>query len=659
MNKEFENNTNEITLKNSIFRIGCVFSVDGREVKIQVDKRKNSSHLLYKGDLLKNVSVGGYTKIVKGFISIIAKVEGEYIKEDKFYDKEYGKVENKIDRILRVQLLGYIENGKFERGIKELPLIDNECYLLDKEEFETVHDFVNKDDQHIKIGTLALEKGQEIKLGINSLFASHIGIFGNTGSGKSYTLAKLYRLLFEKFKDQNSFKANAKFVLFDFNGEYNGINCIITKKKIYNLSTKEKETNQESERIPFHEEDFLNIELFSIMANATEKTQEPFLNRTIKLYKRINKKEYPLPYFREILKNKLLDILCMKDSIKSSLLLDYLKSILISDKNEASTLSDDIEFHTKDSAGWKIKKTSNYFSTDNTLVNKIKLYSEIENFVFPDIFISKIIAFLYIQLIIDVLDNRAQNEHIAPAINKLKSFQKDFDKVFDLNCTTSDFWDKNYFVVINLDNVNNIRIKKLIPLLLSHKLYIEQKEEKEKSNKKKSLNIIIDEAHNILSYSSERESETWKDYRLETFEEIIKEGRKFNVFLTIASQRPSDISTTIISQLHNYFIHRLINERDIEAVGRTISYLDKVSHESLPILPTGTCVLAGLTAQVPVIVCIDEIEKKHEPDNKTINLLDNWFDENQTQKEIVEDIAEVIIDVVEVQIQEEDDDLPF
>jgi hypothetical protein len=47
---------------------------------------------------------------------------------------------------------------------------------------------------------------------------------------------------------------------------------------------------------------------------------------------------------------------------------------------------------------------------------------------------------------------------------------------------------------------------------------------------------------------------------LETFEEIIKEGRKFGVFLTVASQRPSDISPTIISQLHNYFIHKLMNE---------------------------------------------------------------------------------------------------
>lgn len=45
----------------------------------------------------------------------------------------------------------------------------------------------------------------------------------------------------------------------------------------------------------------------------------------------------------------------------------------------------------------------------------------------------------------------------------------------------------------------------------------------------------MDEAHNILSYQSTRESESWKDYRLEVFEEIIKEGRKFGVFMTIAS----------------------------------------------------------------------------------------------------------------------------
>jgi DNA helicase HerA-like ATPase len=59
--------------------------------------------------------------------------------------------------------------------------------------------------------------------------------------------------------------------------------------------------------------------------------------------------------------------------------------------------------------------------------------------------------------------------------------------------------------------------------------------------------IIIDEAHNILSTESFREAESWKDYRLETFEEIIKEGRMFGVFVTIASQRPNDISPVLVS----------------------------------------------------------------------------------------------------------------
>ena len=58
------------------------------------------------------------------------------------------------------------------------------------------------------------------------------------------------------------------------------------------------------------------------------------------------------------------------------------------------------------------------------------------------------------------------------------------------------------------------------------------------------LSLVIDEAHNILSEESSRESEQWKSYRLETFEEIVKEGRKYGVFLVLASQRPYDISPT-------------------------------------------------------------------------------------------------------------------
>ena len=117
---------------------------------------------------------------------------------------------------------------------------------------------------------------------------------------------------------------------------------------------------------------------------------------------------------------------------------------------------------------------------------------------------------------------------------------------------------------------------------------------KKMSTESSTLHIIIDEAHNILSNTSFRETESWKDYRLETFEEIIKEGRKFGVFITISSQRPNDISSTIISQAHNYFIHRLINQNDLYAIEKSVSYIDRLTEESIPTLSTGTCIFSGV-----------------------------------------------------------------
>src|SRR6185312_14743675 len=173
----------------------------------------------------------------------------------------------------------------------------------------------------------------------------------------------------------------------------------------------------------------------------------------------------------------------------------------------------------------------------------------------------------------------------------------DIDKIFDLDNEGS-FWEKN-FVVVSLADVN-LEMKKTLPLLLAKRLYTEQK----KAGKGRSLNIVIDEAHNILSTASFREAESWKDYRLETFEEIIKEGRKFGVFVTIASQRPNDISPTITSQAHNYFIHRLLNERDLKAIASAVSYIDRVMEESILTPPTGTCIFSGIVSQMPLKINI-------------------------------------------------------
>ena len=237
---------------------------------------------------------------------------------------------------------------------------------------------------------------------------------------------------------------------------------------------------------------------------------------------------------------------------------------------------------------------------------------------------------MYMSLTDDVLSNRAMNDHIAPAINKLRAVAEDFNSVFAIeegNNITSIYKDKN-LVIVDLNDTNT-KMKKLVPLLISMKLYKEHKDLKPDKGEKltHSLHLIIDEAHNILSYESNRENETWKDFRLEVFEEIIKEGRKFGVFLTIASQRPSDISATIISQLHNYLIHRLVNNRDLEMVEKAISYLDKVSVENLPILPVGACVLSGTAIDLPVILQVQPLPEAYQPHSENINLIESWGDE--------------------------------
>jgi len=619
----------DFIVHHSVFRIGVVESVYGRDVEVLVDKDKNTSHLLYKGKLIKNVAVGSYVKISKGFEVIIGKVESEKIIHNKekvirtgvkSYER-YTSEEDYISRRLNLKLIGHLDGEKYVRGITELPLIDNECHLLTEEEFEKIHSFASQDDVLLNIGTLSNDPLVPIKLGVSRLFASHIGIFGNTGSGKSYTLSKIYRQLFMAFKGYDKFRQKAHFLFYDFNGEYSSAHAIIEDKKVYNLSTSKIDGG---DKIPLSDKDMLDEDLLCIFASATEKTQRPFINRCIKLYGRINKDS---EYFKRALRKQIREILQMSDKVKAEQLIDYLANVLrpiLVDGIDVG-LKSDFSFNNK--YGYYFLKsggTKANFRDTPDLIPNVLLYKQVEEFSFTDNFIENFIFVMYMQLIYDVLNNRAMNEHIAPAINKLKSNEKNIIKVFSFgNDNLETFWKDYNIVIINLNDVNT-DTKKLIPLLLTKKLYTEFKKHHEREENDEYLNIIVDEAHNILSYQSMRESEEWKDYRLEVFEEIIKEGRKFGVFMTIASQRPSDISSTIISQLHNYFIHRLVNDKDIEQVNNTISYLDKVSVESLPILSTGVCVIAGQMTEMPIVVKINKIENENKPINDTIDLIKAW-----------------------------------
>jgi len=604
--------------------------------------------LLYKGELLKNISVGGYIKITKGFTKIVGKVDGEFTHEDPIFSKkEYGSDKEKISRVLAVSLLGFFNGNDFERGIKELPLVGNECFLLQNEEFNNVHDFIRDDDDPVPLGRLSLEKGQSISVGVNSLFASHIGIFGNTGSGKSYTLAKIYRELFELYKTQRKFQENAQFFLIDFNGEYAGEeadNNIITEsqyKKVYRLSTRGTATDEN--KFPITKEVLNEPTFWVLFLEATEKTQSPFLVRALdssfskQIFSDLNDGETLESRLRTKIMSMVRDIVAKEDkNLGTKILAEFFSDLrwCITNYGEIDTITTFIngKFGFNGTTGsyyvdGVAEVTGNARYTEENI--ETHLFTPLETMVnglnFGTGDVSEIRLKIILKYYDEIVKGHSNREYISPLIKRLESRIKDLQKVIKIEVPVegAEPTQPPNFTIVSFKDVN-IHIRKILPLLLCKNLY----DEKKKSNNPTTyLNLIIDEAHNILSDVSDRESEQWKDYRLETFEEIIKEGRKFGVFLTIASQRPADISATIISQLHNYFLHRLINNNDIKAVEKTISYLDKVSFDYLPILPTGTCILAGLLAQIPVVVDIGGIPTDNEPKNKTMTLVEKWKDE--------------------------------
>lgn len=594
------------TDEEAVLRVGEVCEVSGRAITILVDKNKNLSDLFYQGKVLRNVSVGSFIEIKKGFISLIGKVEAERVIEEKHLVGS-GSDAWRYRRYLTATLTGYIDRrGCFTGGSRELPLIGNEAFVVTEEMIQTVHQIADADETVMTFTRTDLED-IEIALPVNGLINSHIAIFGNTGSGKSNTLAALYKAATTQVKHMlgDHYRERCKFILFDFNGEYTAPQCITDEKTVYNLNTH----HANGDKLPLPTEVLLEHDMLSVLTDATDKTQKPFLKRVLEFRMRVMSVEDPLQFMRNILKKKVRQNLFSGDKPKCDAINQLFSPIFQDDPG----LISDLEFHSV-AYKWKLR-AGNIFNAEVD-TERSYLFGLASNFVFKGDMIEDLLDFMYLQLIQEFLSNKSNPEHISPVINRMNANRKDIAKIFDTS-GQQEFWGGNNFTVVNL-NMVNITMKKTLPLLIAKWAYNIKKLSADPST----LHIIIDEAHNILSNTSFRETESWKDYRLETFEEIIKEGRKFGVFITISSQRPNDISSTIISQAHNYFIHRLINQNDLYAIEKSVSYIDRLTEESIPTLSTGTCIFSGIVSPMPLKLRVAELPPEQKPRSKTISFSD-------------------------------------
>ncbi len=429
---------NKLYVKDSILRIGEVSGIEGRKVFISVDKNKNSSDLFFNGEVIKNVSVGSYIEIRKGFLSLIGKADGEKLSEERFFKQDYNQYQelDKNRRYLTVSLVGYIGlDGRFIGGIKELPLIGNEAFIVTESKINKIHNLLKQDSSlYINIAKTDIEE-IPVELPIDSIFNSHIALFGNTGSGKSNTLAALYQELFTTLYELDNFNENCKFLLFDFNGEYTKESCITPNKTVYNLSTR---VDEEENKIPMTIDELLDVETLSILVEATEKTQKPFLKRALRFYKNSLDKDRYASYLRVILQNKVKQTLKMAHKDTAFKLLDYLEEIFkfFVTGEKLKEIRNDIEFHNK-SLGFFQKETNTFFSTDADAIEDTSLFEACDEVAQDSLAelsdLDEFDIFLHLQLIEDVYRYKVQIDHIYPVINRFRSKKQSIERTFHID----------------------------------------------------------------------------------------------------------------------------------------------------------------------------------------------------------------------------------
>lgn len=621
--------------------VGFIIEITG--VKVKARMLSNSNDLTYykNGKRYRGVGIGEYVGIRRGPYKLVGKVEHEYLNDLEKNPNRQEFTPNRFIREVDISIVGAFKEDKFSFGITIFPQIFAEVTLLKSEEiFQILTGNSQKINSPLIIGK-TIPEGINYSIDWKCFFNTHFAIFGNTGSGKSNTLAKLYSALFNKAKNNKWEIGNSNFIFLDFNGEYTKENTLTNEKKIISLNTSTKDGDG---KISLPDAEFWDPEMLSILFSATKQTQEPFLKATL---------NYFSPKDQEISTDKMLEFIktafrqVFFGTYKNEKTLSLLKIVLndINPDYDKDLPKKSKLAHCLNSS-WHSKQHTYYYNipdnnqgnnlfyfnsvTDcdayiNNIANELKECKIIDEKNWKNSPLKLLSALMHLEMIYKLSYDDPQFDYINPLLTRIESKADMFDKVIEISNNDDKYnITKNYCTVISLRNANQ-DTKDIIPLLIAKYIYQKQKrliEDSEEINR--TTHFIIDEAHNILSANNNREDDKWRDYRLDVFEEIIKEGRKFGFYLTIASQRPADISATIVSQMHNFIIHRLVNQNDLNMLRNSLSSLDKVSQSAIPTLAPGCAIFTGTSFQLPIMVKVDQLDDQMTPKSENAELDKVW-----------------------------------
>lgn len=666
--------------------IGRVVSVDSFKVIIELDDNIKGTQKSGYYDIYEVAKVNSYVILPIGSDKIVALITRVKSFEDNEIEKLTGEIKfSKSKRHLLATMLGTISEGKYLDGVYNYPILDNPVWYIIKEDLEKIFDNISSKDEinyqkdfYLPIGKNSNFPDYDIKINPDKFFVKHSAILGNTGSGKSCTVTSILQALFnfkysKNKKDKKELKS-ATIIIFDTNGEY--------KKAFEGYENINAFTiSEDGMRVPYW---FMNYEDFEYLFEPSPGTQAPILKKSLGMSKAkikteiSEKNEIHISYINQLeeLKNLLeknqkelfLFLIYRLENLKKdfeknypsytqinlilrNLLNEKAKNGLVDNYGVKGSISSEIVKNSYDILNEELKKiVTKKAITTNSNIDLPKYFDFID-----------LINNGLDEAINDIEENQNKyREYISGLKLRLASFMSDLRKSEPLLFNEKDIENsleiffkyifgskeltagnlfaeyknkndtskrKNQIIILDLSLIPFELLETIAGLIgrliLEFAQRINKVEDYKEERGNYPISLILEEAQN---YIPEVDKNNKKSITKKVFERIAREGRKFGVSLIVSSQRPSELSKTILSQCNTFIVHKLQNPEDQKYIRQIVSSANEDLLNQLPILPQQHAIIMGEAVRTPSQLRINDITSK--PDSNNPKFIENWLKES-------------------------------
>ncbi len=556
---------------------------------------------------------------------------------------------------------------KLNRGVSILPSVGDTVLIPTPEQLRAIIERQGA-DARVAVGTAPLAAGATVTVDPDKLFGRHLAVLGNTGGGKSCSVAGLIRWSLEaasKSLKAGATTPNARFLILDPNGEYARAFSDTHSVRIFQVPP--PRAGAAPLKVPAW---LWNSQEWSAFVGAQPGTQRPLLmqalrelraghhaddtpERRVFSYLRSARTQLgaffanaPLAAWGDRLSCGRL-IAVVRDDVNQFApgVSDPLAQNLGTLATAATALHTSHSFPWNQTTGYQVFSAANLQSILKPLDAALALQPAEEAYSgptedTPTPFDVKQLA-EYLRFLTSTGEQTQLANFIgflALRIKNLMSDQRMAGIVTPDQDVTLEQWLGGYVGESNAANGQLAIIDlSLVPTDVVHviiaviaRLVFEAVQRYRRLNGKELPTVLVlEEAHTFVRKGSDEDNLLINPARMcrETFEKIAREGRKFGLGLVISSQRPSELSGTVLAQCNTFLIHRIVNDLDRSLVSKLVPDNLGGLLEELPNLPSRQAVLLGWAAPVPVLVEINELPENQRPHSDDPNFWKVWTGE--------------------------------